>query len=109
VIELRQQLFADENGAGVPAQVVPLCDWGDGAWSCLDEDTGAVLTLDEDGLIDTGLSLRAWMTDWVAGVRLGEKLFTFEERSVINPFTKKPMTVRFRSRAVGTPYTPSSG
>lgn len=104
VVELRQQLFADEDGAGVPVQVVPLCDWGDGAWSCLDEDTGAVLTLDEYGLIDTGLSLHAWIADWAAGVQLSEKLFTFEGRSVMNPFTKKSMMVQIRSRPVGSPY-----
>lgn len=88
VIELRQQLFADKEGDGVPVQIVPLCDWGCGAWSCLDEETGAVLTLDEYGIVDTGLSLHAWMTAWVSGVDLVEKLFTFEERSGINPFTK---------------------
>jgi len=104
VIELRQQLFADEEGRGVPVQIVPLCDWGCGAWSCLDEETGAVLTLDEYGLVDTGLSLHEWMTAWVSGVDLAEKLFTTEERSLINPFTRKPMTARLRSRPIGTPY-----
>jgi hypothetical protein len=104
VIELRQQLFADEEGKGVLAQVVPLCDWGCGAWSCLDEDTGAVLTLDEYGLVDTGMSLHEWMTAWVSGVDLAEKLFTTEERSGFNPFTRKPMTARLRSRPIGTPY-----
>jgi len=85
-------------------QVVPLCDWGDGAWSCIDEDTGHVLMLDEAGLTDTGMSLHDWMSDWANGVSLAEKLFTFEERSGINPFTKRPMTARLRSRPIGTPY-----
>jgi hypothetical protein len=104
VVELREQLLADDIGAGVLVQVVPLCDWGDGVWSFLDEETGHVLMLDEGGLTDTGLSLQSWMSDWVDGVPLAEKLFTFEERSGINPFTKKPMTARLRSRPVGTPY-----
>jgi hypothetical protein len=60
--------------------------------------------LDEDGLTDTGLSLHSWMRDWADGVLMAEKLFTFEERSGINPFTKKPMTARLRGRPVGTPY-----
>jgi hypothetical protein len=85
-------------------QVVPLCDWGDGAWSCVDEDTGHVLTLDEAGLTDAGMSLHDWMSDWVNGVSLAEKLFTFEERSGINPFTKRPMTAKLRSCPIGTPY-----
>lgn len=105
VIELRQQLFSDEEGIVVPVQIIPLCDWGCGAWSCLDEETGAVLTLDEYGIVDTGLSLHAWMTAWILGVDLVAKLFTFEERLGINPFTKKAMTVRFRSRPAGIPYT----
>jgi len=104
VVELREQLFADQTGGGVPVQVVPLCDWGDGAWSCIDEDTGHVLMLDEAGLTDTGMSLHDWMSDWANGVSLAEKLFTFEERSGINPFTKRPMTARLRSRPIGTPY-----
>ncbi|WP_437744454.1 SMI1/KNR4 family protein [Sorangium sp. So ce1504] len=104
VVELREQLFADATGAGVPAQVVPLCDWGSGTWWCVDEDTGHVLMLDETGLADTQISLHDWMADWVNGVSLAESLFTFEERSGINPFTKTPMTARLRSRPIGVPY-----
>ncbi|WP_441289864.1 SMI1/KNR4 family protein [Sorangium sp. KYC3313] len=104
VVELREQLFADHTGAGVPVQVVPLCDWGDGVWSCVDEDTGHVLMLDEAGLTDTDMSLHDWMIDWVNGIPLAEKLFTFKEHSGINPFTKMPMTARLRSRPIGTPY-----
>ncbi|WP_437322050.1 SMI1/KNR4 family protein [Sorangium sp. So ce385] len=104
VVELREQLFADHAGAGVPVQIVPLCDWGGGVWSCVDEDTGQVLMLDEAGLTDTGMSLHDWMSDWANGISLAEKLFTFEEHSGINPFTKRPMTARLRSRPIGTPY-----
>lgn len=104
VVELREQLFADPSGDSVPVQVVPLCDWGDGAWSCVDEDTGHVLMLDEHGLTDTGMSLQDWINNWVNGISLAEKLFTFEERSGINPFTKRPITARFRSRPIGTLY-----
>ena len=104
VVELRDNLFADETGAGVPVHIVPLCDWGGGTWSCLDEDTGTVLMLDENGLTDTGISLHAWMADWASGFPLAEKLFMFEERSGINPFTQQLITVRLRGRPVGTPY-----
>ncbi|WP_437619267.1 SMI1/KNR4 family protein [Sorangium sp. So ce1151] len=104
VVELRDQLFAGNTGIGVPVQIVPLCDWGGGVWSCIDEDTGHVLMLDEAGLINTGMSLHEWIGDWVNNVSLTEKLFTFEEHTGINPFTKKPMTTRLRSRPIGTPY-----
>jgi hypothetical protein len=113
VLELRQSLFADPAGAGIPACVVPLWDWGDGAWACLDEETGNVLIVDERRITDTEVSLSACMSDWVAGAELVEKLFTFEERSGINPFTRKPMTARLRSHPVGKPYavsfSPGSG
>jgi hypothetical protein len=60
--------------------------------------------LDETGLADTQISLHDWMADWVNGVSLAERLFTFEERSGINPFTRAPMTARLRSRPIGVPY-----
>lgn len=104
ILELRQALFGNQIGNTVPRWVVPLCDWGDGAWSCLDESTGNVLMLDEHGLTDTSISLQSWMNDWVSGVDLAEKLFAFEERVGINPFTREPMTVRLRGRPVGRPY-----
>jgi hypothetical protein len=104
VVELRHQLFADAEGAGVPFQVVPLCDWGDGVWSCVDEDKGTVLTLDESGLFDTGTTLENWMKAWVLEENIWEKMFLFEERTAINPFTKKPMSLRAITQTLGTQY-----
>lgn len=104
VVELREQLFPGHTGIGVPVQIVPLCDWGGGVWSCIDEDTGQVLLLDQAGLTHTGMSLHEWIGDWVNDVPLAEKLFTFEEHTGINPFTKRPMTARLRSRPIGAPY-----
>ena len=103
-LELRNQLFSSESDTCALPQVVPICDWGDGAWSCLDEDTGAMLLLDENGLLDSGLSLHELMSDWVSGVDLVERLFSFEERSGIDPFTKQPVTAQFRARGVGRVY-----
>ncbi len=104
LIELRESLWTDPTTTGLPPGVVALCDWGDATWSCLDEVTDEVLTLDETGLVDTGMSLHEWLAVWVSGVSLCEKMFEFEEQSGINPFTRQPMTVRLRGRPLGTPY-----
>lgn len=103
LIQLREVLWLDAN-TPLPLGVVPLCDWGDAIWSCVDAKTGHVLTLDESGLTDTGQNLYSWLADWAAGINIFGKMFTFEEITVINPFTKQPMTVTTPSRALGTPY-----
>jgi hypothetical protein len=104
IIELRSALWSGPKAAGLPAKVLALCDWGDAIWSCLDEETGNVLTLDESGLMDAERSLCSWFADWVTGVNLFGKMFTFEERTMTNPFTKQLMTVQTPTRALGTPY-----
>jgi hypothetical protein len=106
VVELRDVLWLDAETA-LPAGVVPLCDWGDAIWSCVDTKTGHVLTLDENGLTDTGQNLYSWLAEWVSGASLFGKMFTFEERTMTNPFTKQLMTVRTPARALGTPYKPT--
>lgn len=103
LIELRDMLWLDER-TPLPAGMVPLCDWGDAIWSCLDTRTEHVLTLDESGLTDTGQSFQSWLADWVSGIMLFDKMFIFEERAIMNPFTKQLMTMRTPSRAVGIRY-----
>lgn len=104
VLELRHALFADSAGEGVPTHVVPLCDWGGGTWSCIDESSGSVLMLDEAGLVDSGLSLHELMSEWASGVSLTARLFDFRESTEMNPFTHKPVKVRTRGRPLGRPY-----
>src|SRR5262249_18712006 len=53
IITLRDILWLDAN-TPLPLPVIPLCDWGDGIWSCIDSKTGAILTLSEPGLKDLG-------------------------------------------------------
>jgi hypothetical protein len=103
LVELRDVLRLDAE-TPLPTAVVPLCDWGDAIWSCVDARTGRVLTLDESGLTDTGQTLHSWLTDWVSGVSLFGKMFTFEESTMTNPFTKQLITVRRPARALGMPY-----
>jgi hypothetical protein len=104
LVELRDILWSGPETAGLPACVIPLCDWGDAIWSCLDTRTGHVLTLDESGLTDTEQNLCSWFCDWILGISLFGKMFAFEERATINPFTRQLITMRTPKRALGIPY-----
>lgn len=105
LVELREILWIDSE-TPMPPPVVPLCEWGCGIWSCLDGETGAVLTMDEYGLKDIGQSFQSWLEDWVSGVSLFSRMIVHEERTFINPFTKLPMKAQFSVGTVGTPYVP---
>ena len=105
LVELREILWLDSE-TPLPHPVVPLCDWGCGIWSCLDSETGAVLTMDEYGLKDTGQSFPSWLEDWVSGVSLWGRMIVYEERIGINPFTKRPMKSQVAVGTVGTTYVP---
>ena len=105
LVELREILWIDSE-TPMPHPVVPLCDWGGAIWSCLDSETGAVLTMDEDGLTDMGQSFSSWLENWVSGVSLWSERVVHEERIFINPFTKMPMKDQVPIKIVGTPYVP---
>src|SRR5207244_1744555 len=90
---------------GLPPAILPFCDLGCGAWSCIDEENGAVLVHDENGLTDTGRTIDEWLTDWVEGVDVVTSMFGTLHREVTNPFTHESMTIRLRDRAIGTPYS----
>src|SRR5262249_18916016 len=65
LVTLRQLLWLDAE-TPLPLPVVPLCDWGDAIWSCIDCATGAILTLSEYGLKETGQTLSSWFEDWIS-------------------------------------------
>ena len=109
ILELRHRLWTDAETAGLPPGVLALCDWGDAIWSCIDSETGHVLTLNESGLTDTGQTLSSWFTDWITGVSLFGKMFRQVEGCIRNPFTKQMMTVRGPADAFGVPYSPRRG
>lgn len=92
----------------LPEPVLPLVDWGDAIWSCLDEECGRVLTLQEGRLVSTKWTLATWLEEWVSGGDIWGQMFVLEERSGINPFTKKAMTFRVIGRPIGDPYVPRS-
>jgi hypothetical protein len=81
-----------------PEGLLPVCDLGDGAWSCLDCRTpdARVVTMDESGPTRSGFTLFSWLEAWVSGVDLVSETFEIEERLITNPFTKEPMTVKRR-------------
>ncbi|XXY20352.1 SMI1/KNR4 family protein [Sorangium sp. So ce216] len=106
LLALRDVLWLDAE-TPLPAGVVPLCDWGDAIWSCVDAKTDHVLTFDESDLTDTRQNIYSWFDDWVSGVNLFGKMFVLEERVIVNPFTKQLMTVRTPASPVGAPYKPS--
>ncbi|WP_437674120.1 SMI1/KNR4 family protein [Sorangium sp. So ce131] len=104
IVELRHVLWSGPEKAGLPDNVVALCDWGDSIWSCIDEETGSVLTLDASGLTETPWSLHAWLVDWLNGQSLFGKMFVFQERMITNPFTKQLIVARAPASAIGVPY-----
>jgi hypothetical protein len=109
IIELRNDLWTSARMAGLPPHVLALCDWGDAIWSCLDEQTGRVLTLTEDGLTETADTLSMWLSHWCSGISLFGRMFEVETRTAINPFTKQMITIRSPGRPIGSPYVPADG
>ena len=85
-----------------PSHLLPFCDWGCAIRSCIDCSTseGAVLTFDPNVrtvgdpmssvLAETHSSLRAWFSDWIAGVDLWQVMFEPDPAratTIENPFT----------------------
>jgi hypothetical protein len=91
-----------------PAHVVPFCDWGCAIRSCVDcsSPESAVITFDPNvrgvgepmssAFALTHSSLRAWFSDWIAGVNIWERMFEPDPASATtgtNPFTREPLTI----------------
>jgi hypothetical protein len=83
--------------------LLPLFDWGDGAWSCVDafKSDGTIVTVDESGYTETRFDLVSWFSGWIEGVDLHSEIFETEDAVIINPFTRKPMVVKRRVKAKG--------
>lgn len=97
-------LYADLRAQGWPEGLLPLCDWGCGAWATMDAN-GRIVTMDEAGPTRTRFTLASWLEAWVSGVDLSGETFETEDGIMTNPFTKKPMAVKRRGRAKGTPLS----
>jgi hypothetical protein len=88
VIQLRQCLFFDHEKLQMPS-VVPLCEWGCGIWSCVDCETGAILSVSEFGLRDLKQGLHSWFEDWISGVNLWERMVVVGEMRIQHPRTRQ--------------------
>lgn len=88
---------------GWPEGVLPLCELGDGARSCVDMRAygDGILTVDAAGITSTGLTLLSWLHAWVSGVDIEAETFEIKRGTIINPFTKKPHPVKQRGQAKG--------
>jgi hypothetical protein len=83
MIELKQGLFSEHE------KLVPLCDWGCGIWSCVDCETGAILSTSEFGLRDLEHDLYSWFEDWISGVSLWDCTVLVDEIRIKNPRTRQ--------------------
>jgi hypothetical protein len=93
---------------GWPYAILPLCDLGDAAWSCVDgrDPRVRVLTMDRGNLTVTRFDLLSWLEAWVSGSHMSSELFEVHDGSIMNPFTKKPVAVKRRGKAKGVPFEP---
>lgn len=93
---------------GWPYAILPLCDLGCLAWSCLDgrDSRTRVLTMDSGSLTVTRFDLFSWLEAWVSGVDIFLETFEVQDGSMINPFTKKPIAVKHRGKAKGVQFEP---
>ncbi len=103
LVEL-SRLLLEEPGPSSSLPVVVLCDWGCGTWAFIDCETGAVLTVSEEGLNDSGQIIYQWFEDWVSGVALWRRVFREEQRIVQNPSTKLPECISITTGTLGVPY-----
>jgi hypothetical protein len=93
--------YADFRAGGWPAQLLPVWDWGDAIWSCIDPH-GHVVTKDDVGPPD--FTTRTWLRAWLDGVNLWEEIYEDKDASILNPFTRKPIVTKVRGAARGRPW-----
>lgn len=103
IVELQRILFSGSSAATL-ASVVPLWDFGGGAWACVDVRSGHVLISDEHGTTDTGIPLARCMEEWADGKDVTTALFDFETRTGVNPFTRQVIVTPVRGRPKGQPW-----
>ncbi len=89
-----------------PSSYIPICDWGCAIRSCLDANSaaGSVVTFDPNGhevgesvdrlFAKSHNTLTEWLSDWVEGIDLWDRMMTYQELKVVNPFTKEETIVR---------------
>jgi hypothetical protein len=88
-----------------PQGLLPIIDWGDFIWSCLDcivGNNGLICTLHEKGLNRTSHNLMSWLASWIEGVPLMDEIFEMGTIKRPNPFKPGQMfSVRFARKPKG--------
>jgi hypothetical protein len=86
-----------------PVGVLPLFDWGDAIWSCVDTKTttGAIVTHDNDvGATPTDFTIVSWLDAWSRGVNLWREIYDEgQEEPLYDPRSHRTIMVRARPRA----------
>jgi len=87
-----------------PKGLLPVWDWGDAIWSCVDTD-GHIVTADDAGPPTlTDYTTRTWLRAWLDGVDLWRQIFDDKEATIINPFNGKPVVTKVRGTPKGRPW-----
>lgn len=86
-----------------PQGVLPLCELGAGARSCVDrrDPNNSILTVDAAGMTRTSHTLFSWLYAWASGVDIEAETFEIQDGTMINPFTKRSHSIRHRGQAKG--------
>jgi hypothetical protein len=103
IVELKSILWLDRD-TPLPPAIIPLCDWGNGMWSCIDSNTGAILTLSEFGFKEMGQNFHSWLEDWVHGTDIWQRMVILENRTMVDPFTKQARVIKVVAGVVGRQY-----
>lgn len=98
--------YADDRNGHWPKGLLPVWDWGDATWSCVDLDGRIVTTDDVGGPTLTDFTTRTWLCAWLDGVDLWNEIFEDKEATILNPFTRKPVVTKVRGIAKGKPWLP---
>ncbi len=93
-------LYVYLRGLGWPDGLLPLCDWGDGAWSAIDQ-SGRIITVSDSGPIRTKFTLASWLAAWVSGTEIYLETFEIESAVMPSTFAGKPLRYGRRGRAKG--------
>jgi hypothetical protein len=97
------RLYLDLRSQGWPQNVLPVCDLGDGARSCVDmrSSDDSLLTVTSAGITRTKFNVCSWLDAWVSGSNMEAEIFETTSTIINNPFTRKPHPVKLRGRAKG--------
>lgn len=104
LLQLWHAIKKDGRKTVLPTGVLPLCDWGDAIWSCVDSNSGRIITLSNAQLTDIETGIVEWMFDWANGVKHWDRMFELRTIEFIDPFTKRARTASVVGKAIGVKF-----